>query len=295
MTTFVEILVTAVIFAALYALMSVGMTLVYGVMRTFNMAHGTAVMLGGFVAWTVIMAVHWSPWAGLPVAFAAVSLIGVLLHAVSVKPLIKRSGEDFEMITFISTFAIAVVVTNLVLLAFGPSQRPVTPLVQGQLTVYAGVTISYQFIAIAVVSAVLLLVLGLFLQRTRYGLAIVAVAQQQDAASLSGVPVAVVHSLTFALGAGLAGVAGLFLAPVYYVYPQSGQLPLLEALTVAILGGLGSISGTVLAACLVGIVQAVVSVFLGVDWYLPVLYGVIILLLAIRPYGLRGTPQEERL
>jgi branched-subunit amino acid ABC-type transport system permease component len=213
-----------------------------------------------------------------------------------VQPLMKRrSAIDFEMVTFITTFAVAIVFTNLALEILGPQQRNVTPVVAGGINVYHGVNLPYQSLTMAVVSIALMALLGLFLARTRWGMAIRAVAQDLDAARLMGVPVGRLYPLTMGLASALAGVAGVFLGGLYFAYPQAGDLPLLEALIVVIFGGLGSLPGTVYAAYAIGLVQAIAEVFVGTTWSLPILYGVILLVLIARPQGLLGRPSEARL
>jgi len=137
--------------------------------------------------------------------------------------------------------------------------------------------------------------LGMFLTRSRYGLAIIAVAQNIDAARLLGIPATRVYVLTIGIAAALAGVAGVLLAPVYFVYPNAGDLPLLQAMIVAIFAGLGSVRGTIIAAYIIGFVQAAVSIFWSSTYSLPVLYAVILVVLLVRPWGIDGKPQEARL
>ena len=198
------------------------------------------------------------------------------------------------MVTFITTFAVAMVLTNLALELLGPFQRNVTPVIAGGLTIDT-VDLPYQSVAMAVVSIALMAGLGLFLARSRWGMAIRAVAQDLDAARLMGVPVSKLYPLTMGLASALAGVAGVFLGGLYFASPSAGDLPLLEALIVVIFGGLGSLPGTVYAAYAIGLIQATAEAVVSVTWSLPILYGVILLVLIVRPYGLLGKPSEARL
>jgi branched-subunit amino acid ABC-type transport system permease component len=167
-------------------------------------------------------------------------------------------------------------------------------LIHGGVTI-AGQNLSYQSIAMAVTSVLLMLALGVFLARTRWGLAIRAVAQDLDAARSMGVPVGRLYPLTMGLASALAGIAGVFLGAQFYASPTAGDLPLLLALIVVIFGGLGSLSGTLYAAYAIGLIQSTAIVVIGETWTLPVLYGVILLVLIFRPYGLKGNPSEARL
>jgi branched-chain amino acid transport system permease protein len=295
-TDVVGIAVTTVVLGSIYGLVAIGMTLIYGTLRILDMSQGSMVMTGSFVAWAVLVVAGWNPVAAIALAFAATFVLGTFTQLISVQPLMKRRDAiDFEMVTFITTFAVAMVFTNLALEIFGPYQRNVTPVVNGGINVYHGVNLSYQSLLMAVVSIALMAGLGLFLARTRWGMAIRAVAQNLDAARLMGVPVGKLYPLTMGLASALAGIAGVFLGGLYFAYPQAGDLPLLEALIVVIFGGLGSLPGTVYAAYAIGLIQATAEVLVGTTWSLPILYGVILLVLIVRPYGLLGKPSEARL
>jgi branched-subunit amino acid ABC-type transport system permease component len=295
MALVLQALVSTIVLGSIFALMTIGMTLIYGTLRTLNMAHGATVMAGGFVGWITVSGLGLNPAVALPLAFVLTFLGGMAIQAVSVRPLVGRRDIDFEMITFISTFAVATILGTLALMTFGPRQKPFPPLVEGNISLYRGVGISYHSILMALIALTLLLLLALFLNRTRYGLGIVAVSQDLDAARLMGVPYRRVYSLTMGLSSGLAGIAGVLLASVFFVSPNAGDLPLLQALIVAILGGLGSVRGTVYAAFVIALVQSVVAVTIGSTWALPILYAVILVVLVVRPYGLAGKPQEARL
>lgn len=296
LTDLVGIVVTTVVLGSIYGLVAIGMTLIYGTLRILDMSQGSMVMIGSFVGWAVLVVAGWSPVAAIALAFAATFVLGTFTQLISVQPLMKRRDAiDFEMVTFITTFAVAMVFTNLALEFFGPYQRNVTPVIAGGINVYHGVNLSYQSLLMAVVSIALMGALGLFLSRTRWGMAIRAVAQNLDAARLMGVPVGKLYPLTMGLASALAGIGGVFLGGLYFAYPQAGDLPLLEALIVVIFGGLGSLPGTVYAAYIIGLIQATAEVLVGTTWSLPILYGVILLVLIVRPYGLLGKPSEARL
>jgi branched-subunit amino acid ABC-type transport system permease component len=295
-TDLVGILVTTFILGSIYGLVAIGMTLIYGTLRILDMSQGSMVMIGSFVGWGILVVAGWSPIVAILLAFAATFLLGTFTQLVSVQPLMKRRNAiDFEMITFITTFAVAIVFTNLALEIFGPQQRNVTSVIAGGVNVYHGVNLPYQSMAMAVVSIVLMAGLGVFLARTRWGMAIRAVAQDLDAARLMGVPVGKLYPFTMGLASALAGIAGVFLGGLYFASPQAGDQPLLIALIVVIFGGLGSLPGTVYAAYAIGLIQAAAEVLAGTTWALPILYAVIVLVLIVRPQGLMGKPSEARL
>jgi len=295
-TDIVGILVTTIILGSIYGLVAIGMTLIYGTLRILDMSQGSMVMAGSFIGWGILVVAGWNPILAILAAFVATFILGALTQLVSVQPLMKRRNAiDFEMVTFITTFAVAMVLTNVALELFGPFQRNVRNVVSGSINVYQGVDLPYQSLTMALVSIALMAGLGVFLSRSRWGMAIRAVAQDLDAARLMGVPVGKLYPLTMGLASALAGIAGVFLGGLYFAYPQAGDLPLLEALIVVIFGGLGSLPGTVYAAYAIGLIQATAEVMVGTTWSLPILYGVILMVLVFRPQGLMGKPSEARL
>jgi branched-chain amino acid transport system permease protein len=296
MTDLVAILANGLIYGSIYGLVAIGMTLIYGTLRILDMSQGSMVMVGGYVGWWALVSHHVNPILALVLAFLATFALGTVTELISVQPLISRAkGEDFEMVTFITTFAVAIVLTNVALQHFGPFARDVPSLVSGNLELYNGVSISYHELAMAITSVVLMAGLGLGLAYTRWGLAVRAVAQDLDAARSLAVPVTRLYPVTMGFASALAGVGGVFLGALYFASPTAGDLPLLEALIVVVLGGLGSLSGTLYAAYLVGLMQAFCEVKIGTTWTLPIMYGAILVILVFRPYGLRGSPSEARL
>lgn len=296
MTNVVAILVEALVLGSIYGLVAIGMTLIYGTMRILDMSQGSMVMIGSYVGWWILVEQGLHPLVALLAAFVVTFVVGAATQLVSVQPLVPRRHEgDFEMVTFITTFAVAIMLANIALQVFGPFQKNVPPLIAGGIDVYRGVNLSYHSMLMTVTSIGLMAGLGLFLARSRWGLAIRAVAQDLDAARSLAVPVARLYPLTMGLASALAGVGGVFLGARFYASPTAGDLPLLQALIVVILGGLGSLSGTLYAAFAIGLMQAAAEVYIGTTWTLPVLYGAILVLLVLRPYGLRGSASEARL
>jgi branched-chain amino acid transport system permease protein len=294
-TDLISILVSTVVLGSIYGLVAIGMTLIYGILRVLDMSQGSMVMVGGFIGWAIMTSAGLSPLLAIAAAFAATFALGVVTQLISVQPLLGRRGIDFEMITFITTFAVAIIIANLALQIAGPAQRSVPPLVEGSVDLYDGVTLSYQSMIMAGVAIALMAGLGLYLNRSRYGIAIRAVAQDLDAARLQGVPIRRVFPLVMGFASALAGIAGVFLAAQYFASPSAGEQPLLIALIVVIFGGLGSLPGAIIAAYAIGLIQATASTLIGTTWSLPILYTVILLLLVVRPQGLLGKPMEARL
>ncbi|MEI7742335.1 MAG: branched-chain amino acid ABC transporter permease [Chloroflexota bacterium] len=291
--SFLQAVVSGLTVGSIYAVMTVGLTLIYGALRTLNMAHGTLVMIGGFVVWGM------STVLGLPVivgtvgAFVVAFALGVLIYRLAVAPLIGH--REFEMVGFISTLAVSMIIQNVMLVVFGARNKPVDPIVPGSIPLPFQITVTWNQVLMTAVAILVLVALQLFLTRSRHGLAVVAVAQNLDAAKLMGVNARLIYAMTMGISAGLAAVAGVLLAPLYFVSPNAGDLPLLKAIIVAIFGGMGSVRGTIVAAFLIGLVEEMASTYLGAKFALPALFAVVFVTLTIRPNGLFGLSQEQRL
>jgi branched-subunit amino acid ABC-type transport system permease component len=293
MAPLLQAIASGLILGSIYAVMTVGLTLIYGALRTLNMAHGTLAMIGGFVVWIAATTLGLPPVLGFAAAFIVAFALGVVVYRLAVAPIIGH--RDFELVGFIATLAVAIVLQNAMLLVFGARNKAVDPILGGSIQLPMQITISWHQVLTAVVALVVLLLLNLFLTRTRHGLAVVAVAQNLDAARLMGVDVRRIYAGTMGLSAALAAVAGVLLAPIFFVSPNAGDQPLLKAIIVAIFGGLGSVRGTVVAAFAIGLIEAIASLYLGAKYALPALFLVVFVVLAIRPHGLFGLSSEERL
>lgn len=293
MGPFLQAVASGLILGSIYAVMTVGLTLIYGALRTLNMAHGTLTMIGGFVAWIAAVTFGLPSLIGAGAAFVVAFVLGIAIYRLAVAPLIGH--RDFELVGFISTLAVAMIAQNLMLVVFGARNKPVDPLLPGSLPLPFQITVTWHQVLMAIIAIVVLLLLQLFLTRSRHGLAVVAVAQNLDAARLVGVDARRIYAATMGLSAGLAAIAGVLLAPIFFVSPNAGDVPLLKAIIVAIFGGLGSTRGTIVAAFAIGLVEAFASLYLGAKFALPVLFAVVFVALTIRPYGLFGLSQETRL
>jgi branched-subunit amino acid ABC-type transport system permease component len=288
-----QAIASGLILGAIYAVMTVGLTLIYGALRTLNMAHGTLTMVGGFVAWGVVTVLGLPALVGAAAAFVIAFGLGVVIYRLAVAPLIGH--HDFEMVGFISTLAVAMILQNGMLVWQGARNKPVDPILPGSLPLPFQITVTWHQVLMAAVAVVVLVLLQLFLTRSRHGLAVVAVAQNLDAAKLMGVDARRIYGATMGLSAGLAAIAGVLLAPIFFVSPNAGDLPLLKAIIVAIFGGMGSVRGTIIAAFVIGLVEAVASLYLGAKFALPTLFAVVFITLTVRPNGLFGLSQEQRL
>jgi branched-chain amino acid transport system permease protein len=287
----VATLYSGLVLGSLYALMSMGLALVWGGLRVLNLAQGAFYMFGAYTA-LVVGSINLPAGIGLLAAFLVMGVAGAGLYAGPIRVLADR--PDRENAVILATFGIGVIMEHLARFIFGPRSQVVPGLVSGKLKV-GGVAFSYNSMMMIVATIILLSALAATLKWTRFGMAIRALAQQPEGAQLAGISRHGMSALIFFISSGLAGVGGVLLASYYFVTPYVGQNYILIALIVTILGGLGSMSGTLYAAYLVGITQSLASLYLGVRWSLPVLFTLIILVLVVRPGGIAGRVETHRL
>lgn len=279
------ILLTGLVLASLYALMSVGLAIVWSSLRIYNFAYGALMSLGAYVAWTISdrlpVAVALSAVLAMVVLFG----VGVLLEQLLVEPFTSRA--DISMVAIITTLAGSIFIENSIQIVWGPRLKRLEPIVGGSFDVL-GTTISLQEALIILCAPLLLLLLWFLLKTTRIGMAIRAVEQNRDAAFLAGVNPRHVYALTFGISAVLAAVCGIMLGSMRFITPTMGGAPLLKAFIVVILGGLGSLGGTIASAYFVGMLEAVSTSVAGLYWTPVILFTLMIVVLIFKPSGLFG-------
>jgi len=285
--TLVAILVSGFVAGSLYALMASGLSLVWGTLRMFNFAHGTLLMLGAYAAWyfSDSKGLDLGLSVGILVALILLALGGILLYALLVRPFIARPGAD--LVVIITTLAGASFLQNSAQEVFGPRYKQLDRVVKGQVEIL-NTAIGLQELLIIILTPIVLLLLALFLKRTKLGLAIRAVEQNHDSALLAGVNVGRIYPLIFAVSAMLAALAGIMLGGLFFITPVMGSDPLLRAFIVVVFGGLGSLPGTIVGAYVIGIIEAIAVFVVGLYWAPVVLFIVLILVMILRPTGLMG-------
>lgn len=288
----VQMLYSGIVLGAIYSLMSVGLALVWGALRVLNLAHGALMLLGAYVAWTASEWFGLPAYLGLPVSFLVLSLVGAIVYRLLIRPIMQQPAAETN--TFIATAGLALAVQSLMLVVFGPRSKS-QPFALDSTFQVQGVVISHQALFILAVSAVVLFAMERFLKVSRFGLAVRATAQQPDAAQLMGIRQDHVFLLVMGLSSGLAALSGVLLSSIYFVSPTFGTEPMLKSFIICIFGGLGNIRGTLYAAFIIGITESLVSLYFGVRFALPVMFGLIIVVLIFRPYGLFGQKEVVRL
>ena len=270
------------VIGAMYMLMAVGFTLVFGIMRVVNFAHGEFYMLGAFTAFFTY--VYWEmPFVVcLVIAAVTVGILGMLIERTLIQPF--RSDEMSGMI---ATLAISVIIQNGAVLLWGPSPRAMPDIVTGTLAI-GPFSFPWSRLVVIVAAALIFVAFWLFMQRTRLGRAMRAVAQDTETALLQGIRVNYIYPLAFGLSVALAALAGALMGPVFSVSPFVGLTPMLKAFVVVILGGLGSVPGAVVGGLLLGMIESFTATIFGslVSDVLQLL--LVILILLVRPAGLLG-------
>lgn len=292
MTELLQAVWGGILAGSVYGLMAIGLTLIWGAVRLLNLAHGALYVVGAYAAWTVINTAGLPLAVAIPSAVVAASVVGYAMHVLAIRPMLGSEGWDSASI--IATVGVGIALQAAALLLYGPQVKRIPPLVAGS-TIVSSVRISYQGVIVIAVAVASLVALYLYLRSSRQGMAIRAVSQNMDAAGLMGVPVERTYALVMVLSAGLAGLAGVMLSSIFFLSPTSGFTPMIIALLVTIFGGLGSVKGTIVAAYLIGIIEAGIQVYVGPSYSLPGLFLFIIAVLIVKPYGLYGVPEAQRL
>jgi len=282
MTTLINILVLGAIWGALYTLIAVGFTLIFGVAGIINLSHGTFYMLGAYLAYTFMTLYKINVPMSALMAVGVTALVGILIDRFGIRPMRER-----HVYVLIITLALAFFFQELMYAFYGPHGKAVKSFVSGEM-ILANVHVTYQKVLTFFVSGALVTLLWFFIKKTKTGKSTSAVAQNRDAAILVGIRPERVYLITAGISAALASVAGVFIAPILEAVPTMWVFPLFKAFAVVIIGGLGSIEGAIIAGMLLGYSETTVSVLISANYPDMVYLVAIILVLVLRPRGLMG-------
>lgn len=277
-----EILIYGAVTSAIYAMLAVGFTLIFGVARVLNLAHGSFYALGAYGAYVLTSIAGLPLWLAAILAVAGVSVFGVLAEKILIRPL-RYSQLGVLMITL----AVSLVVEQALFLIFGSEYRNVPAFIDTKLSI-GGVDVAGQRLLTLLVAVVSIGALYLFIQRTRLGSAILAISQDAEAAKYMGIPSDRIFSLVMAISASLAALAGVLAGPFLSVQPSMHLLPIVKAFAIVIVGGLGSIPGSILAALMLGYAETLVAYLVSTSWTEIVSVLATLLMLVFRPAGFFG-------
>ena len=273
--------------AAVLTLTALGLSLVFGVMRVVNVAHGEFYMLGAVLAWWVTaLAGALAPWAGFALALAVAPLIAAAVAWAAERLILKRVAGNPEA-TIVATIGLLYVIQQTVLVLYGPDPRPVAPPFQWRLQLpWFGYSAYNLFVILA--AALLLAAAWLVMTRTKAGLVMRAAQYDPEIAQAFGIAIGRVHAAVFAIGAGLAAAGAVLIVPIRQAHYLMGQDALLMSFIVVIIGGLGSLGGTVAAALVIGLADGIISVFFSPSLAKMISTLAVALVLVFRPQGLFG-------
>ncbi len=289
-TPVAQSLASGILVGALYGLAAVGLSLVFGVTKILNVAHGELLMLGGYASFWLFTLMGVDPFAGVPLSMFALVLVGLILYQLLFSRLIKLPTEDKIRNSLLIGFGLGLILQNMALRLWTADNRGIMTSYAGATFTLLGVRLPYVRVASLAIAFVFLLALQLFLQRTYTGKAIRATAQDWEAATLMGINVHGVYRLSFVLGAALAGAAGTLVAVGYSVEPVMGMHWTLKSLIVLVLGGIGSIAGTLVGGLILGVSESVAALWIS-NYRHVVGLAIFILVLLIRPQGLFGAKE----
>lgn len=291
MTLFLNQLMNGLQIGGIYALIALGYTMVYGIVKLINFAHGDIIMIGSYAVLLAMTGLGVPFYIAIVIAMVVCIVFGVVIERVAYKPL--RSSPRIS--SLITAIGVSYLLQNAAQLIFGTKPKPfptiftVEPLVIGELS------ISFTTLLTIVVTAFLMVVLQLFVKKTKSGKAMRAVSEDTGAAQLMGINVNTTISITFAIGCGLAAI-GAFLYCIAYprVQPSMGMLPGLKAFIAAVLGGIGIIPGAMLGGMIMGVAESLTKGYISSQLADAVVYGILIVVLLFKPAGLLGKSQREK-
>ncbi len=276
---------------SIYALIALGYTLVYGVLRLINFAHGDVFMVGSYAALLCAVCFHLPLVVILPLTFAAIAFLGVLIERLAYRPL--RSAPRVSAV--ITALAVGLLLETLMLAGVGPEPKHFPALLPTVVYALGPFTTTNIQLVIVIASVALMIVTDLFVEKTRIGMAMRALSWDKTIAPLLGIDVDKIVSITFAFGAGLASIAGIFVGLAYPVIdPYMGIMVGWKAFVSAVVGGIGSVRGAVIGGFLLGAVEIMSTAFLPSTWKDMIVFGLLLLILLIKPQGLFGSPIQKK-
>jgi branched-chain amino acid transport system permease protein len=286
--------INGILMGSIYGLTALGLTIIFGVLKVINFAHGSLLMVSMYVAYWAVVLTGLHPYLALVLVVPVMYVFGYYLQDIVIKPIFKAEKDVREPITvIIVTTGVWYILDNLTLLIFGPQYRSIqnNPL-RGQMLEIGDMLISVPKLWGFAAAMVTALAIYLFFQKTRMGRAIRATSLDRDAASLMGINQYKVYNVAFGIGTATAGIAAVTLVPFYNVFPTVGVLFDIKGFIIVVLGGLGSIGGAILGGIIVGLIESVGPEFMTATWTEAIVYGLFLLVLFIKPSGLFGVKYD---
>jgi branched-chain amino acid transport system permease protein len=288
MNVFFQSLISGILIGGVYALIGIGLTIIFGVMRIINFAHGDLLMIGMYGTYFLFTLFHIDPFVSIVIIIPLMFLYGALLQ----KIFINRALNALPQNQILLTIGMGLVMSNTVMLAFTSDYKILSTTYSSSSVTLLGISISEPLVVSFIITVIITAVLYWFLYRTDTGQAIRATAQDREAAKLMGINVSRMSIIAFGIGTALAGTAGALISPTYYIFPQVGSVFTLKAFVITVLGGMGSVIGATLGGVLIGVTESVGAVYLGSGWKDVIVFVLFLLVLLFKPSGLLGTSKD---
>ena len=288
---FMEQLINGLNLGSIYALIALGYTMVYGIAKMLNFAHGDVIMVGAYTLSLIMTGLNLPPIVAVIVSVVVCSVLGVTIEKIAYKPLRKSS----PLTVLITAIGVSYFLQSVALLLFGSKQRKVDSVITVSPIQIGGIELTGESIITLSVTIIIMIGLTLFIRKTKIGKAMLAVSEDKGAAQLMGINVNRTISITFAIGSALAAVAGaLYVSSYGFVGPYTGSLPGIKAFVAAVLGGIGSIPGAMLGGILLGIIESLSKAYISTNLADAIVFSVLIIVLLVKPSGLLGKMRMEK-
>ena len=290
--SFLQFLISGISIGSIYALIALGYTMVYGIAKMLNFAHGDVIMIGAYVAYVSISTLNLSPFFAVLIAVVTCTLLGILIERVAYKPLRNSS----PLTVLITAIGVSYLLQNIALLIFGSKAVNFTSVVSlPAFEIVPGLTVTGETAVTIAVSVVIMAALMIFINHTKAGQAMLAVSEDRGAAQLMGVNVNGTISLTFAIGSALAAIAAVLLCSSYPVLsPYTGAMPGIKAFVAAVFGGIGSIPGAMIGGILLGVIENLSKAYISSQMSDAIVFLILIIVLLVKPTGILGKKINEK-
>ena len=291
--SFLSYLINGISLGSVYAIIALGYTMVYGIAKMLNFAHGDIIMVGGFTVFTIVSTAGGSPVVGVLASIVVCTVLGVTIEKVAYRPL--RGASPLAVL--ITAIGVSYLLQNVALLIFGSNARRFTSVVTLPALKLAGGKLSISGVTIVTIITCVIIMLALttFINKTKIGQAMLAVSEDKGAATLMGINVNGTIAVTFAIGSSLAAIAGVLLCSAYpSLTPYTGSMPGIKAFVAAVFGGIGSIPGAMIGGILLGVIENLAKAYISSQLADAIVFSVLIIVLLVRPTGILGKKINEK-
>lgn len=291
--SFIAYLINGISLGSVYAIIALGYTMVYGIAKMLNFAHGDVIMIGCYVVFTTMSGLQFNPLLSVLISVVVCTALGITIEKVAYKPLRKAS----PLAVLITAIGVSYLLQNAALLVFGADTKSFSSIITLPALKLADGKLVISSVAVVTVVTCLIIMTGLmlFIKKTKAGRAMLAVSEDKDAAQLMGINVNGTISLTFAIGSGLAAIAGVLLCSAYpTLTPYIGSMPGIKAFTAAVFGGIGSVPGAFIGGILLGIIEVLGRAYISSQLSDAIVFAVLIIVLLVKPTGILGKPIHEK-